>query len=657
MKSENIALSVIKNLHLTEDPEFIGGGAGSIGSLLGFTTNLFRSGEPASEFDVARRALGAVEGGLTVKRVGVTYIIDINFQSLNPDRAAQVANAIADAYIADQLEGKFQIARRATVWLQDRLKELRGQASEAERNALDYKVKNNIVDAGGRLMNEQQLAELNSSAVQARANTAEAKARLDRVQQILSSDDPDVIANDSGTVTDTLHNDVINKLRNTYLDFRGKESEWSRRFGPNHLAAVNMRNQMREIRRSILDELRRIAETYKSDYVIAKAREDSVDKSLTAVVSQSQMTNQAQIDLRELESTAQAYRALHDNFLQRYMESVQQQSFPVTDARVITKASPPPAKSAPKSGLIMAVATLGGIILGVGAGMLREMSDRRFRTRRQVEALLHTDCLAVLPSVKAGAMLSAADIQAEPRRIVRDGSALWHGIDAPFSRFAEAIRNIKVAIDLTAVSRSTKVIGITSALPNEGKSTVAAALAEQLGQAGLRVLLIDCDLRNPSLSRKLAPNASMGWVDVITDRASLQDVIWTEPSTNLTLLPVVMKTRVPHTSEILVSAATKLLFEHLRTYYDRIVVDLPPLAPIVDARATTNLIDSYLFVIEWGKTKINVVEHALGNALEIHQNLLGVVLNKVNIDLLARYDGHLGRRYYNRYYGNYGYTE
>ena len=641
LKSENVALPVIKDMHLTEDPEFVGRGLAA--TVIGFISGLLASSQPSqprSEFELMRSALGAFQNNLTVKRVGVTYVIDIKYQSLNPERAAQVANAVAEAYIIDQLEAKYRTTRRAATWLQDRLQELRGQASTAERAVLDFKEKNNIVDTGGRLLNEQQLAELNSSIVQARAQTAEAKARLDRTQQIISKNDLDAVSVDS-TVTDTLHNDVINKLRQTYLDYRRKELEWLVKFGANHLAVVNMRNQMREIRRSILDELGRINETYKSDYEIAKAREASVEKSLASIVTQSQTTNQSQVALKELESSSQTYRALYDSFLQRYMDTVQQQSFPITEARLITEASRPLGKSSPKSLLILAVAIAGGTILGIGAAILRDISDRVFRTRRQVEIDLHTDCLAVLPFIKGGA---------------RDESILRHIADYPFSRYAESIRSIKVAVDIAAVTKPNKVIGITSSRPDEGKSTIAAALAEQMAHAGSRVILIDGDLRNGSLTRLLAPSASLGLIDIIAGKASFEEVLWSNESTNMTFLPAVVKIRVAHTSEMLASAATRKLFDRLRDSYDYVVVDLPPLAPVVDVRVTTKLIDSYLFVIEWGHTRIDVVEHSLSSAREIYDNLIGVVLNKADFSLLGRYDGARGE-YYNRYDGHHGYVE
>jgi len=666
LQSENVARAVIKELHLTEDPEFMSPRVDLVSAIKGIPSaimasisSLFASSEgQPSEYDPTQAAIARLHSDLTIGRVGLTYVISINFRAPDPKRAAQIANAVADAYIVDQLEAKYQATRRAGVWMQDRMRELREQATSAERAVVGFKTKNNIVDAGGRLMNDQQLAELNSSLVQGRAQTAEAKAKLERIEEVLRMgvEVPDA------TVADTLKNEVINKLRSQYLDFSRREAEFSVKYGSGHLAVVSLRTQMREIRKVIVDELRRIAQTYRSDYEIAKAREESLTKSLAEIVSVSQTTNQAQIALRELESSAQSYRALHDNFLQRYMESVQQQSFPISEARLITTASPPTSPSSPRTKLVLMLGAAGGIIVGFGLGMLREIADRAFRTSEQVASILHTDCIAVLPKIKGPVTFRSHEPRADyggldHRIIKRDQSLFWAVIDSPFSRFAESMREIRVAADLREPIKASKVLGITSSLPNEGKSTIAMALAQSIAQVGGRVILLDADLRNPGLSRKLSPQSKVGLLEVLANQVEIEDAVCFDPDTHLEFLPAVVTERMAHSSQVLASEATKILIERLRQSYDYIIVDLSPLAPVVDVRAMTHLVDSFVFVIEWGRTKIDVVEHALGLAQGVYDNLLGVVLNKADIRLLGRYESHRRDYFHNRYYARYGYVD
>ena len=571
------------------------------------------------------------ENNRTIKRLGLTYVMEIGFTSSDPAKAAQIANAIADAYIVDQLEAKYQATRRASVWLQDRIKELRTQATAAQRAVVDFKQANNIVDTGGRLMNEQQLAEVNSQLILARASTAEAKARLDRMNDIVKQDIPDA------SVADALKNDTIVKLRGQYVDMASKESIWSAKYGRDHLAAVNLRTQMAEIKKNITDELKRIQESYKSDYDIAMTREESIKTSLATVVSKSQSTSQAQIQLRELDSNAQSYQAMYDNFLQRYMESVQQQSFPITEARVISAASRPLIKSYPKSLIVLAASLLGGLMLSLGVAMARELSDKVFRTTQQVEEMLQTSCIAILPVLPGAAAGAAALGKTSKRPQGVKPDLLRYVIDHPLSRFSEAVRSLKVAIDLDSIVRENHVLAVTSTLPNEGKSTLSTNLAQLIAHSGARVILIDSDLRNPSLSRALVPSAEAGLVDVVARRARLEDVIVVDPATKLSILGAGSTSKLLHTNEILASKAMHELVTSLRSKYDYIVMDMPPMAPVVDVRVASSFVNSYVFVVEWGKTNIDVVRHNLKGSAEIHDRLLGVVLNKADTRLLARY--------------------
>jgi polysaccharide biosynthesis transport protein len=654
LKSENIARAVVKENHLTEDPDIVGPGNDLWGTV---TAAIFGAPPPEvrSETEVTKRAIGAVMGGVTAKRLGMTYVIEVGFQSNSPGGAAKIANAVVEAYIRDQLDAKFQAAGRATAWLQDHIAELKEQSAIAERAVEDFKDKNNMISADGRLVNEQKVGELSSQLVVAKKRTAEAQARFDRIQTILRGDTVDA------TVTDSLNNGVVSKLREKYLDDANKEADWSARFGPNHLAAVNLRNQMKGILASIREELVRLGETYKSDLEIAKHNQEAAEKELAGSVAQSQEANQVKVTLRQLESSAKTYRSQYDSLLQKYTETQQQQSFPITEARMITAAESG-FKSSPVTSRVLSVVILGGLLLGTGIGWLREFWYRVFRTNKQVEAILGKDSIALLPRLpktkKPRREQPTGSQSDDPRMVARGHDLSWTVIEAPFSRYAEEVRSIKLAIDVNRGVETNKVVGFTSSMPEEGKSTTSTAVALLAAQANARVILIDCDLRNPALSRHLAPRATIGLLEVLSGNACLDDAICRDPVTNLAFMPAVLKSPLANSSELLASDAMKNLFEQLREQFDYIVVDLSPLVPIVDVRSALSFVDAYVLIIEWGTTNVDTVQRAVHSARAVSDKVIGVVLNKVDFKSLGRFDGEPGNYYYkNKLYARYGYVE
>jgi polysaccharide biosynthesis transport protein len=678
LASDKIALAVIGELGLADDPEFVKTGTG--------ISTLFSSSAPdaSSKGDRERRALDEFLSHRSITRVERTYALNISYTSHSPVLAAKIANAIAEAYINDQLEAKYQTTRRASAWLQDRINELKAEATSADRAVLEFKEKNNIVDFGGssgatapgassRLIGEQQLFELNSQLGTARAATSEAKARLERIEQVRKLDVGEA------AVADTFRNEVITRLRNQYLDMSAREANVSARYGPNHEAAVNLRNQMEELRRNIGAELGRIAASYQSDFEIAKTRQESLERAVASLVSEGQVTNRDRLGLTELESSAKVYHAIYDNFLQRYMEAIQQESFPITDARVISSAAPPSRKSKPVGSLVLAIAVTMGLITSVGIATLREAIDGVFRTARQAEQALRVKCLSVIP------LLTTQGVPAPAARpIVRSTypyAGAWRGpkeqtddsgaadascfaftdpllqrvVDDHFSVFTEAFRAIKVTAELRAAIRDNKVIGITSTLPNEGKSTIACNLALLMADAGKRVILVDADLRNPTLARSLTPRPAVGLIELLTGKIDLQQATGRECVTGLTLLPLVLNEQLAHSDEILSSQAFKNLIDQLRQRYDYVIMDLPPIAPVVDVRATVPVIDSLVFVVEWGNTRIKAVERHLMAEPELHDRLLGVVLNKADLKVLEKFERQ--GLYQDQYYVNRGYRQ
>jgi polysaccharide biosynthesis transport protein len=663
LKSDNVARAVIENLKLTENPEF--GKPSGMAGLLASVVNFLHPSRPSSGADTIQVLVNAFQSRLDAYRIGGSFMVGVAFKSHDPERAAQIANATVDAYINYQMQDKFEAARRANVWLQDRIRELAEQSTVADRAVADFKAKHKIVSTGtGKLMSEEQLTDLNVRLLDARSQTSAAQARLDRVEAILAEngnlDDTKVGA----AIVESLTNPIMTQLRTKYLDLMNREAELSIRVGSAHLAVVGIRRQIREIRNSIFDELQRIAETYKSDLVIAKQRQGAVEKALADAVSQSSKDNEAQSVLLDLESAARARHSLYSDFEQRYSQSTPSESL-MSDARLISPASVPLNKNSPKTLLVLMIGILGGLVIGGGIGLLREMLDRVFRTGRQIEHALGTSCIALVPAVKTEVtsnLLSnlpepTSYLPERPRNIVRKSNIIWRVSDSPFSRFAEAIRSLKLAVDLSRIDRPHRVLGFTSVIPNEGKTTIAASFALLVAQAGARVILVDGDLRNPSLSRTLTPNADCGIIEVISGKSSLEEVVWKDSPTDMGFLPAFVPSRLAHSSEILGSDRTVRLFERLRERYDYVVIDLSPLAPIVDVRATSRLVDAYVLVVEWGRTKIPVVERALSEAASVYENLLGVVLNKADMKAVHRYEGHFGAYYQNKHFSRYGYVD
>jgi succinoglycan biosynthesis transport protein ExoP len=230
-------------------------------------------------------------------------------------------------------------------------------------------------------------------------------------------------------------------------------------------------------------------------------------------------------------------------------------------------------------------------------------------------------------------------------------------VDAPSSPYAEAIRSIKLTLDLDLKTENldrdskneeafSKVIGLTSCLPREGKSTIAAAIATLIAKTGVRVILVDCDFRNPSLSRALAPDAEVGVFELIDGKVDLADAVLIDPTSRMAFLPTVANSNLPNSTDMLASVGAKSLFTALQMKYDYVIVDLAPLTAGFDVRASSRLIDSYLLVIEWGSTKMEAVQYALRNAASVQENIIGAVLNKVDMATMGRYDSYGANDYY-----------
>ena len=597
LRSNEVALAVIKKFRLWQDPRFVGNGKPGIATALVHKYfPIFSPEEPPSDAERMEQALKIFDKSLTANRIGVTYAIEIAFEARYPDLAAQVANGVADEYIDLQRASEYGAARQASDWLETRIPELRAKSEAAQRAVISYKQDHNIVETtNGQLINEERVADLNLKLNAAHDDTLKAKAKFDQFSSIGSADDPSLIVSGSSGNDDT---SVLSKLRNQYFEISAKEVDLSTRFGPNNPAIVSLRNQKAQLHSEIFGEVQRLKQSSRDDYAAAKLREQNVEKEFNAAVLESQEANQAQVKLRELEAAARAYQDLYNTFLNRYNASLQQAASPIAEASVITRATPLVNKDYKKTYKVAAMFPVAGLALGLGVAFLRELlAARAFLTSKSVQSRLRMACIGVLPKVKD------AKRQRRPKHTQSgapasrtlgrgDRGISWTVLDYPLSRFSEGVRSIKFAIEMDRGSTPSRVIGFTSAIANEGKSTAALAVGQLMARNGASVIVVDCDLRNPSLTRSVAPDATRGIVELVSgEEASFENIVWKDPITHLAFLPAIPHPGPPDPPTILTSDGLKQVVNELRKQFEFVIVDLSPIAPVIDVCATIGIVE------------------------------------------------------------------
>ncbi|MDH2406534.1 P-loop NTPase [Bradyrhizobium sp. SSUT18] len=353
----------------------------------------------------------------------------------------------------------------------------------------------------------------------------------------------------------------------------------------------------------------------------------------------------------ELVAAAESSKSAYDNFrlVLRKMEATRQLSSPVLVASLVSGASPPLRATWPNARIVLGTSIVVGALLGIAIGLLRDLMDRGTRASWEAWRGLQLACIVAVPMVTSGnvwrkltaAFSGPAQKQANRQRsrnIVRTASPIWAIMDAPQSRFTESLLEIKLAIDsMNRSGERNQVIGTTSAQPGEGKSTVAAALALLMAQAGARVILVDCNLRNRSLSAELAPTASFGILDIMAGAASVSEATWIDSKSQLAFLPVGNNSRPIYMSDVLASEKLNKLYQILRDAYEYVIVDLPAETISMDLRAAAHLLDSLVLVVDAGRMNVGLVERARKICSDMDEIMLGVVLNKADMELVKRY--------------------
>jgi len=570
--------------------------------------------------------LSDIRKGLNVYREGLSHVLSITYTAKDPQVAAIRANAFAEAYRYDQINSFSQDSVKTTKWLQGQIDTLRQQSIEANEKIQKFRTDNNLVEsANGVSVNDIQFSNLTSSLSAAKADATTARVRYQHSVDIVRN------KNITAAVAEAFDNDVINNVRAQYLEDQKKLLELTRTLGSQHQAVGRLKKRISESRNVIFAEMKRLSQSYKSEYEIALARQKSLDADLRDLMDTQLSNGGHEFELDALEKEAKSYADLHDESLKKFETMQQQKTFPTSAVRVITKAVKPMSKSHPKSAIILGLALIFGTGLGILLALLKDSFDSSFKRAGQVENTTGMHFLGFFPTFSSKAITTpkASDLL--------DGE-YSQSVDVPMSLQAETCRNVKSTLQRKC-DKPCKVIGVVSDNPNPAKSVSASNLALHLANTKSKCLLIDGDLRHPTLTLNNLGRVENGLGSVLSQSSDLQSAVVKDPKTGLHMLAA-EDGRQYQDMGLVSTDNMKSLITQVKDQFDYIVIDLPPLSVTSDASFSSVFIDHFLVVLEWGKSKPNNLEFVLKINEIPKEKILGAVLGQADMKKMAKNYGH-----------------
>jgi len=602
------------------------------------------STKPLSSTAARREDLiGMLLGGERVNAIEMSSALQIGFRSTNPHLSAQVANAIADAYVQQQVTVKSQATQKTSQWLADRLQALSSQMQAVDAEMQEYKIANNITEAAnGQSFLDQQLAQLNGQLVTARSDLAQAQAKYAQAKQLQAS-------GRAQDISQIFQAGLIQQLRTQQSELLRQKAQYLNMYGPKHPKMQELESQLKDIDIKIDDEVTRVVATVANDVAMANAHVSSLETSLSRLEADSGVQDTAKIKLAELEARSTSAHQLYQAFLEKFKETQGQEGIQVADSRVISRAIAPDHSAFPDKTRDLEMALAGGLFLGFLLAFTAERFDGRLRSAEQLENLIHLPVLTTIPEVE---------------RSKGGGPAADRLIEKPLSTFAESIRGLELALSHSNIDRKPKTILITSSVPDEGKTTVAVSLARVCARGNKKVLLVDCDFRRPSVRKALGlevsrsllqtPNTedrANGLLDVLSGSKSVEEAAITDPHSSVRVL---LTLRIPtNPTDILGSSAMERFIEQAAREWDYVILDSAPVLPVNDTKILAPLIDTVAFVVRWKKTPKEAVKTAVRSLADIKARVAGVVMTRADLRRHRYYGtGYQSYHKYEKYYTN-----
>jgi exopolysaccharide transport family protein len=637
LQSDLMALQVIQQLNLDKRPEFGGHSTVKQPTLVADPLQ--------SDSTHISGLIGRFKAGLHVSLIPNTRIMEIHYTSTDPQLAASIVNTLASTYVEQNFKTKFESTMTASNWLSKQLVDLQMKVETSQEKLVRYQKDHEILgtDEKQNIITEK-LDELNKEMTQAESDRMQKEAVYRQTQ----SSDPLAVAaaivSDSTGSTSSATSGLLDRLREQQATLRIQVAELSTQFGPRYPKVQQLDNQLKEIDHQLELETGKAVDHLKGQYLAALQRENLLRVSFEKQKQEANKLNESAIEYSLLKRDVESNRTLYEGLLEKLKEAGVTAGLRSNNFRIIDAARVPGAPSEPNIPRNLAFALVLGVISGVGLAFILENMDNTVRTPEQATALSALPALGMIPLGSKTSQLGptgkrlALTTSKEVVELVTQSR--------PQSQMAESYRALRTSLLLSNLGAPPKVIMVTSARPQEGKTTTSINISIVLAQKGVRVLLIDADLRRPSVHKTLGMGPRSGLSNVLTGSATVQQTI--TPSTilpNLFIIPA--GTPPPNPAELLASSNMRDLIAEMRQHYDHIVIDTPPTLSVTDAVVLSPRADATILVIRSGQTTKQALRRARDILVQVNAHVAGVLLNAVDLTSPDYY-------YYYEYQGKYG---
>jgi len=629
LKSRSIAETVIDRLQLAKHPEFTAkpGWRDNIQALLPFLAgNREQVSATQQQLRDRERLVSAFVERLSIEPVRKTQLVNIVYEANDPQLAADVANAIGEAYIDSQLSAKMGITQKANDWLGGRLGELRLQLDASEKALQDFRLREGLIDvAGVRSLGSQELERLGEQVTLMRSKKAQIDGFVRAVRQFGAND-----MSRLETLPEITAHPGVQQVKAEVISAERKVSELSKFYGPKHPKLMSARSELTTIQQNLHQQIQKLINGISEEANAVSQNLAALEAEMQRAKGQYQDLSGKEAEYQRLSREVETNRQLFDTFMARQKETEVTGNFNSAVARFtdLAVAAVDPIK--PNKKLIVILAFVAAVGFGVIVAFVMESLNDTIKTVGEVESVLQQRSLGIVPKMVGKKPIS------ELNRVFFDTEA---------RQFSESVRSIRTSLSLLGLDRPLQVLLVTSSIPEEGKSTVASNLAFACKQLE-SVLLIDADMRKPTIAKRFGlPSFQPGLANYLTGTEALDDCIVTDEQSGIDILPAGSIPLNP--LELLSDKKLPELLAQLRGRYQKIIIDTPPVQPVSDALVVSTHTDAAVMVVRADQTRSGLIQLSLAKLVNAHARVVGVVLNDLDLKLAERYYGNFG---YYRYY-------